>query len=300
MRVDGDPSPFSETEIGFADRAGLTDPCTIECHSGYLRPRWIPGTDLAAFIGSDRSSVWIETGLQGTGPLEKWAQTSEGGQERFVSFDPGPNNRTLAETVTAGAPPGSASKLVLLKTAPPNALPDPPEPASICATADFSRTVAAPRWSPDGSMIAWEGANGVFVSPAPTPNANGTCILGPRLIAPGGTEPSWGPANAPISTPPAPASPPSLKKALKKGLTVQIACPSACHVKVTARAGKKIVGRGSGSLRAAGVLQVRVQFKKRIRKKLQKRKKLKLLLEAKITYDAGGTSIQRSKVTLNK
>jgi len=54
-----------------------------------------------------------------------------------------------------------------------------------------------PRFSPDGSMISWTGAQGVYVSPAPTTNG-GVCGLQPKLIAPGAKDASWGPANLPV------------------------------------------------------------------------------------------------------
>jgi hypothetical protein len=50
-------------------------------------------------------------------------------------------------------------------------------------------------------MIAWEGPEGVYVSPAPqpqgTPGESSVCSLSPRLLAQGAHDPDWGPRNVP-------------------------------------------------------------------------------------------------------
>jgi hypothetical protein len=63
-------------------------------------------------------------------------------------------------------------------------------------------TGGRPFWSPDGTQIAWNGADGIYVSPAPVPGADDTCVLAPKLVVPGGNEVHWAPFD--LTQPPAP------------------------------------------------------------------------------------------------
>ena len=53
---------------------------------------------------------------------------------------------------------------------------------------------ASPTWSPDGTSLAWADSRGVWVGKVGAISASGSCELSRRLIAPGGSQPDWGPA----------------------------------------------------------------------------------------------------------
>jgi WD40-like Beta Propeller Repeat len=54
--------------------------------------------------------------------------------------------------------------------------------------------IESPSWSPDGKRLAWGEKNGIWSSPITTA---ADCGAAPKLLIPGGSEPDWGPANAP-------------------------------------------------------------------------------------------------------
>ena len=161
----------------------------------------------------------------------------------------------------------------------------------------FAPNGAHPRWSPDGSMLAWEGAEGIYTSPAPTATGGGPCALAPKLVAPGGKGPDWGLADTPgVGTmaatdgdggdggdqggddngPNGGSSALNLagKQSLRSGCEVrgsccvEVACDAACEAEITALADKKTakkyktgkrLGKGSGSTASAGTFEVTVK-----------------------------------------
>ena len=66
-------------------------------------------------------------------------------------------------------------------------------------------TYTNPTWSIDGSRLAYGGGDGVHVMTVP---GNVDCAqVGDRLLAPGGSEPAFGPANVTMAEKPAPPRP---------------------------------------------------------------------------------------------
>ena len=180
-------------EVAFVAGPGLTDPCTINCHSDYLQPRWIPGTQFAGFIDDSFQGVWVQNGSS----VQSWVGITGYDND---SFDVSGQGRTIIEINDAGAPPSGpeSAHFVLLQN---NGTPPNSTPTILCSRADFANSGADPKWSPDGSKIAWEGPDGVYVSPAPqpegTPGDAAACSLSPKKIAAGGSDPDWGPKNVP-------------------------------------------------------------------------------------------------------
>ena len=62
-----------------------------------------------------------------------------------------------------------------------------------CVMTGFNGNVSEPTWSPDGTQLAWEEADGIHVA-----SVDACPALGP-LVIPGGSDPDWGPA-APSSS----------------------------------------------------------------------------------------------------
>ena len=77
-----------------------------------------------------------------------------------------------------------------------------------CVMTGFNGDVSDPTWSPDGSALAWEEADGIHVATLADPAACASVAL--PLVIPGGQDPDWGPAPPPTSTatvdPPRPPS----------------------------------------------------------------------------------------------
>jgi hypothetical protein len=182
-----------------------------------------------------------------------------------------------------------------------------------------------PRYSPDGSMISWTDANGVYVAPAPVHGPGGICNLNGTLVAPGGSQADWGKVDVPapdVPPPPPedkpgdkpidPVDPPKVDDAVKKGLVVSLACPEACTASVTgtidAKTAKRYglgrkaakVASGSGESATGGTVQVELAFKAKAARKLAKAKKVKLGLQAKLALASGGSQTLKSSVTLKR
>ena len=144
-----------------------------------------------------------------------------------------------------------------------------------CVMTGFNGDISDPTWSPDGSALAWEEADGIHVATLADPAA---CASVARpLVIPGGQDPDWGPAPPPTSTatvdPPRPPSTDTpaakLRVALsrwrgsvRRGPRITVRCSAKCTVsaKLTLRAKP---ARTLATVRAgrAGTLKFRVRGK---------------------------------------
>lgn len=78
----------------------------------------------------------------------------------------------------------------------------PAAPAPLCAT-NQEPGIASPTWAPDGSALAWQSAEGIWIKRDP-----GTCAAPQPVNAiPGGSEPHWGPADVNPQPRPQPQQP---------------------------------------------------------------------------------------------
>jgi hypothetical protein len=182
--------PRSRVTFAFSDIP--TGAATFTKHDNWTAPRWTPGSEYASMVSSDGGSV----GIQGGGTVSPWL-SSNPAVERIESFDISRSgNRVLVETTPPNTTNGP-SRLVLWQN---DGVPKSQNNTGhvVCVAEMFAQGDGDPRWSPDGSQIAWEGAAGIYVSPAPV-NNGGTCVLQPRLVAVGGEDPAWGAANVPTS-----------------------------------------------------------------------------------------------------
>lgn len=163
----------------------------------------------------------------------------------------------------------------------------------------------SPAFSPDGSQLAWEEGDGIYVGPIPDFTA-GCSIpeIEGSLVIPGGTYPDWGPAGVPAPRAPSirPAAKRRLKTALKKGLPLKVtglpagAKVTASITKSTAKKaglGKKgrVVAKGSVDSASKTLLR----FTKPAARNLAKLKKVPL----KISGSGGGLKAA-SKITLRR
>src|SRR3954468_16118673 len=185
--------PRSRVTFAFSDVP--TGSATFLKHDNWTAPRWTPGTDFASMVAIGGGSI----GIQGGGTVSPWL-ASDPSVELIKSFDISrTGNRVLVETTP---PSGSPSRLVLWQNdGAPKSINN--TGTALCTAESFAAGDADPRWSPDGTKIAWEGPAGVYVSPAPVVNGT-TCVLQPTLVAPGGHDPAWGVADVARPAPPPP------------------------------------------------------------------------------------------------
>jgi hypothetical protein len=156
-----------------------------------------------------------------------------------------------------------------------SAPPTDPAPQFVCGTDAYVTNDAGggrPFWSPDGTQIAWNAPDGIYVSPAPVASGE-TCVLQPTLAVPGGSDVHWAPFDVTQpsgggggTTPPPPppggstTTPPpggattkpkptpafSAAKAIaaKRAFTLRLTLPKAATVRVTVtrKGAKKALG----------------------------------------------------------
>jgi hypothetical protein len=190
---DGPPTYGSAVKVGFVAGGGLTNPCTINCHSGYARPRWIPGTPYAGFI----SSNWSNISVQSPQGVHAWISLNNPNAADLESFDISrAENKLVIEVSNEGAPQNGVDPSHFEFYGFQNTEQGTPL-GFICSTDVIAPATAYPRFSPDGRFITWEGADGIYVSPAPVHAPTGACQLQPTKITNGGSEPAWGKADVP-------------------------------------------------------------------------------------------------------
>jgi hypothetical protein len=314
--ADGPPSYGSDVRVGFAAGGGMTNPCLINCHGGHLRPRWLPGTPYAGFVDKGFSRVDI----QSSSGLKTWVQLNDPSQFNIESFDVARSGGRLVLEIKPESSGLSNFEFYGFTGQPGSPV------GFVCVAQGVAGATSYPRYSPDGTMISWTGANGVYVAPAPVHGPGGICNLNGTLVAPGGSQADWGkvdvpapdlpddppPDDKPDDKPIDPVDPPKVDAAVKQGLVVSFACSEACTANVTgaidAKTAKRYglgrkatkVASGSGESAAGGTVEVELGFKAKAARKLAKAKKLKLALEAKLALASGGSQTLKSSVTLKR
>ncbi len=178
--------------FGDAPTALVNEPgAPLPSFDGNGSPRWIthPDRRLAAIR---RDAIDVQAGDAVDAPMARWI-----GVPWFLadldSFDVSrAGDFVLVETSSDGRPAeGEDRHLELLRV---TGVPPVARVEHVCFAERLvsgAARPAVPRWSPDGTMIAWTGAAGILVSPAPVAGARGACVLAPRLVAPGGTDAAW-------------------------------------------------------------------------------------------------------------
>jgi hypothetical protein len=311
------PKFYTDVRVGFASGGGMTNPCLINCHGGYLRPRWLPGTPFAGFVNKGFSRVDIQRA--GSAAPTPWIALNDPSQFNIESFDVARSGGRVVVEVTPETTDTSSFEFYGFSGAPGNPI------GFVCVAQNVAASTSYPRYSPDGTMISWTGSDGVYVSPAPVHGPGGICNLQPKLVAPGGSQADWGKVDVPAahqpddpndpndpSDPIDPVDPPKTPDAVKKGLVVELQCPEACDAAVTASVNKATAKRyglgrkaakvasGKASAAAAGPVEVALAFKGKAKRKLAKAKKLKLALVAKLKLASGATETLKGSLTLKK
>lgn len=318
--------------VGFLTGPGQTNPCLVNCHIGYVAPRWLPGSPYAAMIDQSFNAVYAQK--QGSAGPVGWYQYGNG--ITFSSFDA--RGGKIVDTVSLG---GSDYMVIQSMNGAAPTLPSTNCSVNLPAGPD---TGPRARLSPDGSMVAWATAEGIFVSPTPTQTGGigSLCQLTPKLVAAGGSQPDWGIATLPKPNVPDPNNPdpkdpngpkdpdgpggdraapqakvsiplpPKLAKALGSGLTIGFTCSEECRASVQATVSaattKKLglgrkpatVATGTGSLAKAGQGTSKLRFTARAKSKLRNARKVALKLELTVRDSAGNDRTVGGVVTLKR
>lgn len=174
-------------------------------------------------------------------------------------------------------------------------------------------------WSPDGRRLAVHDTGGVRV--VNVGDLSGACRTVTdadiTLIAPGGRQPDWGPADVPASRPAAPGGGGSgpaagaralkagvvrarLGVALRRGLTVRLTAPGPGRAVATARLRGRVVARGTAVVRAGGRHAVAVRFTRRATRTLARTRRAPLLVAVAFTPRGRPAVRQTVAVTLRR
>jgi hypothetical protein len=323
----GGGGPRSRVTFAFSDVP--TGSATFVKHDNWTAPRWVPGSNYAAMVSIGGDQI----GIQGGGTVAPWIGPDPG--EEIEGFDISRSgNRVLIEATPDGSTDGGSSQLELWQN---QGVPSSSngDGTTVCQLDGFATGNADPRWSPDGSQIAWEGAAGIYVSPAPVNDA-GVCRLQPQLIVPGGQDPAWGAADVPQPLGPggqgqgqtpggdqgqgqgqtpdgadrtapvlkvASSAAPRLPKALAKGYPtkVQLSEPAGLSGTLTLdrrsarRLGLPVTVASGSTSAAAGDAKLVLRFSRKARRKLRRARSVKLSLSVTARDAAGNVSPAASR-----
>lgn len=258
------PGQF-KTSVLFGDVA-TTTLSALPSYNDLSGPRWMarPNQRVAGLIND---AIQVQNTDQDTGPMEPWIGMPDPNTADLDSFD---FSRVANEVLIESSAEGSGTERKDLELG--TYVGSPPDPAatftSVClmdglvASADHP---ARPRFSPDGTQIAWTAPDGIYVSPKPVAGPGGVCQLSPRLVIPGGQDADWGKADVVVPAPTPAAgggAPPATGPATSPGpisgttgsggtprsgvaVTTTLAKPATVTVKVERLVGRKRVKVGT-------------------------------------------------------
>jgi len=184
--------------ISFLAGPGTTNPCLINCHVGYVRPRWIPGTPYAGFVDTQFNRIWVQEA--GSSQPVAWLGFNDPNGGDMVSFDVSTTGVAVLEVTPEGS---DAAEFAFWNT---NGTPPAGSPTHRCSVVGIAKAPAYPRFSPDGSMITWQDRGSVYVANVPAQNNGGNCTLNPVKVG-NGKEPAFGQATLQGAGPTGPTGP---------------------------------------------------------------------------------------------
>lgn len=207
----------------------------------YLNPSWI-GSDTIILFGTPGFIPNVQLYSMSAGRITDWFDAPEVGQ--IGGGELSADGTRFAATAEGG----SILQLFSLPGPPPAA----PQPT--CRFSGVSGQFQRPRWSPDGRELVWEQPDGLHVAAVPAiddcPN------IREGLVAPGGSDPDYGPADLPAG-PAGPATPsrPQVQR-YPLAVAVKVACSKPCSLKVRLVQRGRTIARRAKRLTKAGTARV--------------------------------------------
>ena len=288
------------TAFAYADR--VTDPLEL----GVVRDRREP-----SWYGSDRALVFRHGAGAGEAVSVDRGGSGESGDEGWFSYDDG-TSLAQGQLDHAGdrlATVAGGDEIHLFGVShPPPALPDL---RCVVPGGPF----ASPTWSPDGTMLAWEQADGVHVAgPVPDlrrPVSDCSVIRERRLTA--GTDPYWGAADVPGagSGVPGPGAP-AARRPAKAFRSLRVAARQRGHavrlrLRITRGPARVEARLLHGAARAgrvlrrrvhAGALRLRIPLNRAARRALARSGRLTLRVALEVRAPGRATATARRRVIL--
>jgi WD40-like Beta Propeller Repeat len=238
LAQNGDTHP--RVSIAALDGPGTTNCVVYPCPPDLVRPRFIPGTQTYLGITSGEDPVHYngdQVYLVGASGVPAFWFGFTADLVDILNVDVRRSDSLALLEIAPKVPVGASatsSELVVLQ---------PPASASgsasiLCSLDGFGNGDSRPRWSPDGTQIAFTRADGVHVASAPTVDANDNCVLSnDHLVLPGGQDADWSPYTLPAS--------------LATTVTATATSPSALTGAATVTYSRPITASISGSLEIA-------------------------------------------------
>ncbi|MEV4418757.1 hypothetical protein AB0L40_02135 [Patulibacter sp. NPDC049589] len=188
----GSPTPSVRLVARNSPTVGTS---TYPSYDYLTEPHWLRHPDARlAGINGGTLSVWQNDASH----MDSWIALPVGSPYAFAGFDFHPTQTRLlldlAPATGTGVQPHRLELYSYTEMSVGSAAPTDPSPQLLCALDGYVSNDTGggrPRWSPDGTQIAWDSPAGTYVSPAPVANG-GTCELQPRLAVPGAIA-SWAP-----------------------------------------------------------------------------------------------------------
>jgi hypothetical protein len=180
---------YTNAKSGKLLEAGTTDGGQSVSWITNSRPLvWAPNV----FLSPDAYLVDLSAPNSPTG----WFQDNmAGGIVDGEPLDDGELTRAQDKLAAVRGPNTTASSApTMLRIYAVSSLSAPPAVRCDLQAAPNSR-IESPSWSPDGKSLAWGQGGGIWVSPIAA--GTGDCGAAPKRLIAGGSEPDWGPADAP-------------------------------------------------------------------------------------------------------
>jgi hypothetical protein len=308
----------TSSDVRFTRTDGSTPAGLGEVGRGAGAPSWIDSTH--AFVGINSIATTV---VPGQNAVEWWSDYDH--QPKWFS-----NGQTVEDgevapngeiAVVRGE--GPTGTIQLYRNNGIGALPTPTCTLASPSPGPAGEQFVDPTFSPDGSQLAWQEGNGIWME-----EVDDECKGKPHLQIPGASEPDWGPAPVnpgPRSVTPPPPGPtpgtpspqpskptkkdggdgkgkggegarslaasiaaPKLAKALAKGLTVKATAPGRGTLSAVAKLGAKPVASGSQKVTKAGATALALRFSPKARHTLAARRQVSLRVAVRFAPAAGG------------